>query len=438
MPNSAFSAFFGIFDSDGRPWEHRSSSLAAYTEGVVSALKVAALTQRHLVLPAGYLLDNPALQRTILNFSGQSDEGKAFFEVVQDLVRIAQNESLAQSTSDTVDWQDTYDSWVRGSLSNRGQLVHLNCIPQDDAERLQTYTDVSEFKRAMHAALLQLRGVDYSTYLSTLELVRFRPVSQPPFRFDEILRTHLLTGAERFVGFEEPLLDKLLAAADAASNAGVRISRSLLNNPTLSQEIGVPEREVLSRGEYKRIARTLAHYHHMAFAEAFSLGAIATFQIPTPSQESAALLSECLRELATPLNRESGGVSISWPLRAISFTDIYALRLGKHRQRFFAGLDAIYDAALIGDAGHFRSAFRAHTRTVAAAISMTFGNTAPIKVATELASAAYSAATKPDEAHQEAVKLLPHFKDLLPNLQKELQVRFFFRSIKPRVLANAA
>lgn len=429
--NQSKSAFFGIFDPDGRPWG-QSGNLSNFQKGLESALKIAFLTQRQLIIPSGYFLDNPALQRIFTKYKGSDDESQSFRALCSDLLRISLNESLHDGPQDKIDWQGTWDSWIRGTSSNRGQLVYLNCLAPDDAEEIQTHADVNEFKRLMTAALSQQQGIDFNEYLRTLSQLGLSTVHQPPFEFDKLLRTLLLNREESFPDFREPLFEKLQAAAEATSSAEIRMSRSLLNNPILSLEIGIPETQVIKRAEYKSIAGILGHYHHYAFAKALELDAFTTFKIPTPEKRSAELLLKSVNSLSKPTFRKDEAHSLVWPLTKVSFNDIWKVRLGVGQTRFFDSLNSVYDNALGSEVQAYNKALYAHARTVAGIIALDFGSSPPDQVAQDVSedlSKAYTGANNAVSAALSARKLLPYFKDFSLNIRKELQLRFFFRSL---------
>jgi hypothetical protein len=438
---SAF-AYFGIFDPDGRPWDASAAGLRPYKAGLEASIKIAALTQEHLVLPVGYFFDNPALQKLVMERSGDADEARAFRAVARDVLRISLNESAEDPSAPAptgIDWPGALDAWVRGTGSGRGQLVYLNSLPAPDAERLQATGDPVRFGQEMAAALLSLRRIDLADYLATLTALELRTVHQPPFEFDALLRERLLGRKETFRHLHEPLLDKLQAAAEATRDAGIRISRSLLNNPNMAREIGIPDAQVLSRAEYKAVAATLGHYHHMAFARALGAGAFTTFTLPTVGERASRLLERSFADLARPSSRAEAASKISWPVSRITFADIERLRRGKDQARFFDSLDGLGDAIAQGDPDAYRHALRSHARLVETSISLAFDAKSPSQIATEMARAAYSTATDPKTATKSAIRLMTHAKDLLPNAWKEVQLRMVFRAIeKQAVPANDA
>jgi len=429
------SAFFGIFDPDGRPWDGGPGKLAVFQRGLESALKIAFLTQRQLIIPAGYFFDNPALQRIVDKYGESDDEAKAFRALCADLLRISLNETIHDAPPSSIDWPATWDAWVRGSSSNRGQMVYLNSLSADAAEQIQAQTEIGEFKRLMVAALMEQQGIDFDTHLDRLKKLRLAAVRQPPFQFDKIFRERFLTRKESFRDFREPLFDKLLAAAEATAAADVRLSRSLLSNRSQSLEIGIPEALVIERPEYRKIVRVLAHYHHLAFASALGLDAFTTYQIPTPAQSSSQLLRESFASLTNSSSREDKAWRLAWPLGNVTFTNIAHARLGRGRTKFFDSLNSVYDLAAGTDAEEYNRALRAHARVVAGIVSFDFGAAPPERIAADVAGAAFTAAATPEAAGSSARKLLPYFKDFAVNIRKEMQLRFFFRSLEEEVPA---
>ncbi len=429
------SAFFGVFDPDGRHWAPDRGGAGRYQMATEAALKIALLTQQKLAIPAGYFLDNLALQRIFRNHGGERD----FKDLCKDLLSVALNETALDPSIRAIDWRDVWNSGVQGKISNRHQTVYLNCLPEADAADLQAHTDVEDFKREMAARLLTSQGIDFDAYLTQLESAELRPITHRPFEFDKELRTRFLGGNELFAGLGERTYEKLHAAAQATQAAGIRISRSLLQSRTQSLDIGIPEAQIFSRSEYQSMAPMLAHYQHLAYASVLGLGTFATFQMPSVDRAATKLLRGVFGSLAQESRKHvKGGLrGIVWPLKHVSFSDIAKVRLDKkNRPRFFASLDRISELADGDDLAAYRDALHEHVRLVSGVISMSFNGISSSEVATDMAGSVYSA-NDPSAAAASARKVLPYFKDFALNVRKEFQLRVYFRSVDAELAGQA-
>jgi hypothetical protein len=435
-PENHIGFFPGFFDSDGRPWEQTPGGLHKYQLGLESALKIALLTQRHIYIPDGYLLDNPFFQRIFLKYKGEHTEAKCFRALMKDLIGI----SLSGPSVDVVtDWRDVLRHWIEGTGSKRGRLVYLNCLSNDAAEAIQQAVDVDSFESQMRQVLDAQWGINLSEFLGVCNQLKLPTKDRTFFSFDDLLRARLLSGAEEFPEFRESLADKVHAIADAASKEPeIRLSRSLLNNPDLCRELGVKDYLTVSRTEYKQLAPILAHYHHFSFAQSLGMGSFVTYRMPTPDRAAMSILREQLDHVARETVSSASTVSMSWPLSAITFENIWHVRLGDASTAFFDNLNTVYDAARGTDVDAYRDAMQKHMRHIAKVISFDFREPNPKELAAGLDGAVLANEPTAAGALSLAKYAFTFFRDFAPNVGKELQVRWFFRKLQNSASQNGA
>ena len=420
-------AFFpGFFDSDGRPWENVIGGEGNYQKALESALKIALLTQRKIVIPSGYLLDNPILQRVFLNYGSDNAEARCFKELASDLIQITLSDSLASKTINN--WNEVLHHWIAGTGSKRGQVVYLNCLKRHDAESLQQdFKNADQFTHGMQQAVQAMWGHSLPDVLSVYDEIGFSVKEHKFLAFDDLLRERLLSGDEQYSEYRDHPKDKLLAIAEVVEKEdSCRISRSLLNNRKLCLELGVKDHDILSYKEYKLIAPILAHYHHFAFAESSGTTSFATFLNPTPDAIACERLSSRLEELSSHrLDGMTPPFSLSWPLSKISFKKLRDLRMGENANRFLASLDSVHEATRTGSVSEYKSALLAHARYIAGQLSFDFRATNPKDLAEGVAKC-----TDPTGATQLAKFSFTLFREFVPNINRELQVRWFFRTLR--------
>jgi hypothetical protein len=428
--------FPGFFDPDGRPWEETPGGVHKYQLGLESALKIALLTQRHIYIPYGYLLDNPFFQRIFLKYKGDHTEAKCFRALMKDLIRI----SLSDSSVDTItDWRSVLRQWIEGTGSQRGRLAYLNCLSADAAEVVQQSMNVDSFESQMRQALDVLWGIDLPEFLGICNELKLSTKDRAFFRFDDLLRQRLLSGDEQFPIFCESLADKVHAIAEAASSdSRIRLSRSLLQNPVLCRDLGVRDELTLSRSDYKELAPVLAHYHHYAFAESLGMTSFVTRRMPTPDMAAMDLLREQLEHVTHNIIPASAPVPMSWPLGAVRFENIWHVRLSDSSATFFDNLNMVYDAVSETDTNAYRYAMQKHMRHIAKVISFDFREPNAKELAAGLDGAVLANEPTAAGALSLAKYAFTFFRDFAPNVGKELQVRWFFRKLQNTALGDGA
>ena len=297
------SGFFpGFFDSDGRPWFTTGRSPKDYQRGLESALKIALLTHHHLLLPAGYMLDNPHLQRLFLKYMGDDNESRCFRILMKDLLRISPNNKYAAGISELTDWHGILDNWLAGDGSDRALPVYLNAIGHEAAVAAQNATDAAERKHIMIAGIRKEWQVELTDYIDLCDSLAFKTVEHEEFPFDLLIRNRLLSGSEVFPHFNSHLEDKMRAAAEATQANGLKLSRSLLRNTSFCEDLGVKEYLTLTPAEYESLAPILGHYHHAAFSESLGLPSFASHEMPMLKVHAKALLQKELRQVERACN----------------------------------------------------------------------------------------------------------------------------------------
>jgi len=338
------SSFFGFFDPDGRPWGNSLDDYTNYEYLVETSLKIAFLTQFKLPIPAGYFLDNVAVQRVFLKYSGKSKEASCFRELVKNCLLVAANES--QIHTDLVDdWNGIMSEWAIGDGSNRNRYAYLNCLPHEVAEQIQNSKDGVSYRRELINSMYSINKIDYEEYLNGLNQLILRRKELSDFDFDPIIRGKLLSGAERFDILENQVSDKLQNIASKIHEADIRFSRSLVQSNKMCLDIGVSEQGLLGRSDYEKIAPILAHYHHYAFTKALGMESFVTSL--SPETELSLGFRNIVHKIGSrhKVNRDE---CECFNLKSVSFEDIYKVRLGKEDHKFFDNLKKVH-MSLSGD-----------------------------------------------------------------------------------------
>jgi hypothetical protein len=198
--------FFGFFDPDGRPWQ--LSGFIAIQMALESAFKFSFLTQRQLVIPAGYFLDNLVLQHVVLKYSGNDVESQCFRALMADCVSVSLNESASICAGNLIPWEETLHDWVGGKASNRGRFVYLNCLTHKHASELQLSRSEDVFLNGMSAGLSKYQ-VDLRNLLKALSNLECKATSQGPLPFEWELNEGLFRRGERFTGLKSVDLDRI-------------------------------------------------------------------------------------------------------------------------------------------------------------------------------------------------------------------------------------
>ncbi|MEO0895582.1 MAG: hypothetical protein AAFY71_04260 [Bacteroidota bacterium] len=433
MARNPYSTGFypGIYDSDGRPWLRYSSSglLEPYERALESSLKIALLTQQELVLPEGYFLDNPGLQRIILRYEGPEVESTCFRSLMSDLIVVV----TTDHDKEVKHWRDLFRSWVQGKGTRRNQMVYMNCVENDHAIRLQSLSSVDTFEENLEVILSKTTGVNYQEFLKICDSLSFKSRTRGSFQFDTFLENNLLNQKEHFKNISEEQLEKLDRINDAAKRNGQRISRSLINNQSRCVDIGVPIPYTIGRDEYEKISPILAHYHHMAFADSMSLDSLMTFTLPVMEEASTKLLDEETQALAESLFSHSEKLNFTLPLSRISFEDIWKIRLGKGRPTFMDNLNQLCDSLAGGEKKIFESKFKQHVTYIKRQIGQQFDQNEPIDIVKNMEGIVMSPDMTISSTISTAKSALTFLKDFIPNLGKQKQIKTTFRKIKRHI-----
>jgi hypothetical protein len=433
--NASFdSGFFpGFLDPDGRPWLRVTKQVSTYQRGLESAIKIALLTQNYLVIPAGYLLDNPILQRIFIEHGGSDTEAVCFKKLMIDLIRVSAGKSSTKNKIDsTCDWRELLTAWINGENSGRGQQVYLSCLDHEHAIEAQDSSTAEQLQRRMRQGLLSRWRVDLDQVLNLYRGLPFHSVPGDSSNFDQLVRSRLLSREEKFDGFDDLMVDKLSAVAEAvARHNNMRLSRSLLRNKSLCIDAGVSEKMTLSLAEYNSLAPILAHYHQLSFAQSIGLESFVSYQMPTLESVAKSLLERQLQSLSV-YRVANEQISIkAWPLEIISFEDIYKVRLGRHRTTFTKNLNRMHDAALNSstEITAYQEALEEHLLYVAQIISFSFreiSNKELTKALEGLIFAEEATAAGILDVAKYCLTFMPQFAQ---NIRKDLSIRMTLRKL---------
>lgn len=428
MQEISNSSFYGFYDPDGRPWGKSGERLSQYQDALESSLKIAFLTQSYLPIPAGYFLDNLAIQRIFDKYSGRGKEARYFRELVKHCILVAVNESSV-SESEIRDWNSIWNEWATGRSSNRNQFVYLNCLPHEISSTIQVSKSEDDFKEAAQQSMLANTGVHLPNYLQMLDSIQFRSMKLGKFCFDQLLSEKYISGLESFSGIGEELRVKLAGISQKTTEANIRISRSVIASEGLCLELGVDRKDILTRAEYEKIAPVLGHYHHYAFAHASGLPTFVAGISPVKPSVQEKLVSG-VKRLGKKLSSENGEI-LCFPLEAISFEDIYRVRLGKKDEVFRDNLQELHDSISRPKDELFIEATKKHYKHIQKITT----HSAYKQSISELEAGLNGTLFVEEQATIGLASFLKgsytFFREFLPNIEKRTQIKTFFRSIEP-------
>jgi hypothetical protein len=422
--------FPGFLDSDGRPWLTLTKNIEAYENMIKFALKVAMLTQKNLPIPEGYFLDNPIFQRIILNYSGNNKEAESFRRLMNELVLVMVNENSDLVGNSLNEWQEVVQLWIKGKSSQRNQQVYLNCLSHEDAVRLQNLKSRNQFQTQMNLALINLWNVDYPSFLNTLNSMKLKVRGRSKFNFDPIFRSKLVFGDEVFDSISNEIRDKLYAVSEATEKNGFRIARSLLHNPQMSLEMGLKEGEIITRKEYDKISKVLAHYHHYAFAESMGLSSFISFNNPLILDRENMDLDQRLSILIEKIVNNHNSKSINIPLNTISFQDIYKVRLGqKSAVRFNENLNRLVDAIKGRNDYSFEQAMSIHIKHIYKTLLLNHQIENPKELSKSIDEITHTGDVAVGTSAYAIRNILNVLKDFVPNVNKSNKIRLTLRQL---------
>lgn len=422
--------FPGFLDSDGRPWLTLTNNIETYENIIKFALKVAMLTQKSLPIPEGYFLDNPIFQRIVLNHGGNTKEAESFRRLMNEMVLVMVNENSDLVGHNLKEWQEVAQLWIKGKGSQRHQQVYLNCLNHDDAIRLQSLKSKNKFQTQMNLALINQWNVDYPSYLKTLNLMELKVRGRSTFNFDPIIRTKLIFGDEVFNSISPEIRDKLHAVSEATEKNGFRIARSLLNNPQMSLEMGLKEGEIITRKEYDKISKVLAHYHHYAFAESMGLSSFISFDNPITSNKDDLNLDQRLSVLIEKITKNYNSKSINIPLNNITFQDIYKVRLGqKSAVKFNENLNRLVDAIKGRNGYSFEEAMSIHIKHIFKTLLLNSQIENPKDLSKSINDITHAGDVALGSSALAIRNILNVLKDFVPNVNKSHKIRLTLRQL---------
>lgn len=421
------SSFFGFFDPDGRPWGHSLEDYNSYENLVETSLKIAFLTQFKLPIPAGYFLDNIAVQRVFSKYFGNSKESLCFRELVKNCLVVAANESQVH-TDIVSDWNGIMNEWAIGDGSNRNRYAYLNCLPHDVAEGIQNSADGVSYRRELSNSMYSINKIDYEEYLSRLNQLNLRRKELGDFEFDPIIRDKLLSGTENFSVLEDQASEKLQHIASKTLAADIRFSRSIVQSKKMCLEIGVSEDNLLVRSDYEKIAPILAHYHHYAFTKALGMESFITSL--SPEIDSNSEFREVIRQIGDH-HKVSGDQCKCFNLKDVSFEDIYKVRLGKEDHKFFDNLSKVHLSLTSDDVEEFSDMNKVHYSHIKKVITHSQYDVPLQQIENSLEGTVFS-----DEPTASGLIALAKggwafLKEFAPNIQRRRQINSFFRAIDP-------
>lgn len=421
------SSFFGFFDPDGRPWGNSLDDYKSYENLVETSLKIAFLTQFKLPIPAGYFLDNVAVQRVFSKYSGNSKEAICFRELAKSCLVVAANES--QIHADAVDdWNGIMNEWAIGDGSNRNRYVYLNCLPHEVAEKIQNSSDGGSYRRQLINSMCSINRIDYEGYLNGLNQLNLKRKELGNFDFDSIIRDKLLSGAEKFDLLESQVSDKLQSIASKTLDVGIRFSRSIVQNKKMCLDIGVSEEKLIERSEYEKISPILAHYHHYAFTKALGMESFVTSLSPEIDSNSG--FGEIIHQIGGH-HRVDGDKCKCFNLKDVSFEDIYKVRLGKEDHKFFDNLHKVHLSLSGDDVEEFADMNKNHYSHIKKIITHSQYNVPLQQIEKSLEGTVFS-----DEPTGAGLIALAKggwafVKEFGPNIKRRRQINSFFRAIDP-------
>jgi hypothetical protein len=439
--NSLF--FPGFFDPDGRPWEEYPGGIPPYVKGISSALKVAMLTQQKLLIPIGYFFDNPALQLLVQQHAGDSDEARSFRLLLNDLLLAVVDSTdvtalggVGTKLDNEKLWWDLWRSWYVGHSVHPRPPVYLNCVPEKHSRDFEQLYD-AEIAQAKLSPILQATySVDVGGLFGTYAKLNLRTIGQQDFPFDDLLRNRLLSGSEQFFDFKDGVSDKVHAIATSVQSNGKKLSRTLMRSAEACRELGIKDHHILTPDDYKLLYPILQHYHHFAFAKSLALPAFGTQSSPkTVGASTEKLFQEEAARLCRYTFDGAKHLPPTWPLESVKFEEIAKLRLQKS-DKFVESLIQIQSAVLATnrEPKEVGQVLHDHMRMVTGAISFDFKHLKPSDFdAMELAKGMGDmvTGTKPDPKFvgQVARFAFSAVRDFIPNIRKELQLRWTFRRL---------
>jgi len=421
--------FPGILDPDGRPWTWGKFP-ERYRDAIVWFLKAAMLTQEHLVIPCGYFFDNPAFQSVLWEYTGQSQEAKCFKALFPEFVRVGFDGAM-RTLASLDDWVSLLDQWIEGSTSERNVRAFPNLLREPRHLRKILIAQSTEDYRAQLVGFGNAEnGTDLQKLLARLAKMQFQ-TSKPPARFDFGERVDRAIAHGPDIPTHKKTFEKVESIVLAVRKHGLpRISRSILQNPHLAKDLGIPDQLIITPAEYRaRLALPMRHWHHLAFASAYALGAVCSETAPKKSNAVTRTISAVTDKISE--SEPGAWYKISTELSSVGFADILIVRRN-NEHKFRKGLRQMRLGIEQGD-DEFLDAFHRHWRNVISAISWNFKKPETPEIDTLLGTVRDS--VSPGEGQVQAVAKGTKFLfslavPLVPKVRKEAQLRWFFRQVR--------
>ena len=382
--------WLGLLDPYGAPWlvrGHAGTKPAPqpYITAVEAAFKVALLTQEHVYLTAGYIFDNPGLQRLLLSRALRSgvDEGQAFRWLLASSTRIATHDREVPDLLDNSEhWWKLVDSWIGNQ--QRGTVV-------TPASGITGSFDMEEFVRDVRhnrgrmaiSKLAMAHGNDLDALfgiLSDTGARRFTATGNNPDFEQPFMR--MINDRSRYGGVSPTAIEKILQLQEYCAGK-IPLSRSLLSNPAAIREIAGSNVCDMTDEELRSIRLPGRHAHAEAMAmihqqtEVVGEGRIAGGSYRDPLRER---VEETIRNVQLAEGGRLGElISNLRSLSPVSYQRIATVRgwRGTNSTRFYdslASLRSVNDE----DIGILSKRLESHWRLVTESVSRSNETTSPL------------------------------------------------------------
>jgi hypothetical protein len=324
--------FPGYADPDGRPWQWCGEP-KNYRDVLEFNFKLALLTQKRLVMPRGYIFDNPGFQKLIENRVGNDSESDFFFKCISDLFVIATDETEGEKLDSKSAWDHQFLLWIGGNQGAESRNVHAhpNIVCQDN--------HVNDLTEIRDASIYREKFIKYNRLENKINLDKvFEALSscklrteEPTYKFDFGYRVADQLINNPVYEIDKRVLEKLSYIHENNNNG--RLSRSLLQNREKQLEL-VGENFIISSEEYRNnLMKPLRHYHHLSFANSFGSGCILS-DIYVPSNGK---FENAARRVSKSIGKE--GFSVQGKLGSLTYENLFKLRSNYKFKESLTSLD---------------------------------------------------------------------------------------------------
>lgn len=347
--------YLSATDPDGRPWDTLYGR-SAYQAHIRNAIKYVALNQSEFLIPFGYLFDNPALMRLVLESSGSSDEAKALQSLLRETLRIFGRDAIRGNEQRLLTPEDILERLSRwlGDHSSRGAPAYLNIIPNSDSIDLVQGSTDPVLVYAHHLRRSTVLGTELDDYVRALAAIgpalhKPQPGSQldaRPWRFRDDLY-----GAARAATNLEPEIDesrqRLLALLEETPS-DAPVSRSFLwkmQSREFRDRHGVDPRLPFTFQDYTNLVELIRSVFIANASRLVGCDAFIGLSAPPPVRHPSGATARVIQELG-PQWASDGSPGITKDinrlipsLRSISFRCLRSIRQAPH---FSESISRIY------------------------------------------------------------------------------------------------